>query len=282
MDIKKIYVIGVGQMGSGIAQVAAQSGFDVTMYDQTEAIVKKAHDRIAANFEKLVAKGKLEKELADEAAKRIKTSVTLSDARDADLVIEAIYENPAAKKAIYAELIKVIKPETILASNTSSISITELAASTDRPDRFIGMHFFNPVPVMKLLEIITGYLTSDATLAVAMAVGEKMGKVGVAALDKPGFIVNRILIPMLNEAILLLEEGVASAEDIDKATVNGCGHPMGPLHLTDLVGLDVTLAIMEVLHREFGDSKYRPAPLLKKMVAAGKLGCKTKEGFFKY
>jgi len=272
MNVKKIFVVGAGQMGSGIAQVAGQSGFEVVICDRNEALVKAAKERIASNFDKLVSKEKMAKSDADKALSMIKTASSPEEAKGFDLIIEAIYEDVKAKEDMWKRLSKIASPETMFASNTSSISITELAAFTDRPDRFIGMHFFNPVPMMKLLEITRGYLTSDETLATAKAVGEVMDKVNVVALDKPGFIVNRILDPMLNEAILLLEEGVGTAEDIDNAMKYGCNHPMGPLALTDLIGLDVLLAIMEVLQREYGDSKYRPAPLLKKMVRAGKLG----------
>lgn len=281
-EIKTIGIIGAGQMGSGIAQTAAVSGYSVLLYDAFPGVAEKAAGKIAASLDKQVAKGKMEQAARDAAVAAIKTVDSLEAAAVADLVIEAAIEKVELKKEIFATLDKVAAPDTILASNTSSISLTEIASATKRPEQVIGMHFFNPAPVMKLLEVVKGYLTSQETIDTAVAVGTKMGKVPVLAQDKAGFIVNRILDPMLNEAVFLLEEGVGTAEDIDNGMKFGCNHPMGPLALTDLIGLDVLLAVMEVLYHEYGDSKYRPAPLLRKMVRAGKLGRKTGEGFFKY
>lgn len=281
-EIKTIGVVGAGQMGSGIAQVAAVSGYEVKLFDAFPDVAAKAADRIRANLEKQVSKGKLEQTACDAAVKSITVVDTLEETVKADLVVEAAIEKVDLKKEIFATLDKAAAPDTILASNTSSISLTEIASATTRPDKVIGMHFFNPAPVMKLLEVVKGYLTSQETIDTIMAVGEKMNKVTILSQDKAGFIVNRVLDPMLNEAIFLLEEGVGTAEDIDNGLKFGCNHPMGPLALTDLIGLDVLLAVMEVLYREYNDSKYRPAPLLKKMVRAGKLGKKTGEGFFKY
>lgn len=281
-DIKTIGVVGAGQMGSGIAQVAAVSGYSVLLYDAFPGVAEKAAQRMKANLDKLLTKGRLDQEKHDFAVDAVKVVADLADVAQADLVVEAAVENVDLKKELFSTLDKLAAPDVILASNTSSISLTEIASATSRPDKVIGMHFFNPAPVMKLLEVVKGYLTSQETIDTILEVGKQMGKVTVVAVDKAGFIVNRILDPMLNEAIFLLEEGVGTAEDIDNGMKFGCNHPMGPLALTDLIGLDVLLAVMEVLYREYGDSKYRPAPLLKKMVRAGKLGKKTGEGFFKY
>jgi 3-hydroxybutyryl-CoA dehydrogenase len=282
MEIKSMYVIGAGQMGAGIAQVAAINGYEVILRDITDELVKKGQAGIFKNLDKLVSKEKMTADAAAAVKGRIKTTVALEDAAQADLVIEAATENSAIKKQIFAQVDKIAKPGAILASNTSSISITELASATTRPQNFIGMHYFNPVPAMKLLEIIVGYSTSEETLNAAIAVGKKMEKIPVIAKDRAGFIVNRMLVPFLNEAVYVLEEGVGSKEDIDNGMLYGANHPMGPLALADLIGLDTILAIMEVLYHEYGDPKYRPAPLLRKMVRAGKLGRKVGEGFFKY
>lgn len=282
MTINKLFVIGSGTMGSGIAQTAVQSGLEVTMSDINETFVERGRQNIEKRINRLVEKGKFTAEERDKALNRLKTTADMKEAETADVVIEAASEDEKIKSGIFKKLDEICPPETIFASNTSSISITYLASFTKRPDKVIGMHFFNPVPIMKLLEITMGYVTSQETLSKAKEVGEKMGKVYVVAKDKAGFIVNRLLDPMLNEAVYLVDEGVATVEDIDKALVYGCNYPMGPLALTDLIGLDVLLAVMETFYKEYGDPKYRPATLLRKMVRAGKLGKKTKEGFYKY
>lgn len=281
-EIKTIGVVGAGQMGTGIAQVAAVSGHRVLLFDTLPGAAAKALERIQANLSKLLAKGKLEQSVFDAAVQAVAVADTLEAAARADLVVEAAVEQVELKKEIFAALDQAAAPDVILASNTSSISLTEIASATGRPDKVIGMHFFNPAPVMKLLEVVKGCSTSQETIDTVMAIGRRMNKVTILSLDKAGFIVNRVLDPMLNEAIFLLEEGVGTAEDIDNGLKFGCNHPMGPLALADLIGLDVLLAVMEVLYREYADSKYRPAPLLKKMVRAGKLGKKAGEGFFKY
>jgi 3-hydroxybutyryl-CoA dehydrogenase len=278
----KIFVIGAGTMGSGIAQIAAQAGYDVCLRDIDMKFVDKGLASIDKAYAKLVEKGKLQAADKDAAVKRIKGGVDLAEGKDADVVIEAAVENLEIKKKIFAELDSLVQPKAILASNTSSLSITAVAAATKRPDQVIGMHFFNPVPVMALVEVIRGQATSDAAHAAVVELARKLGKTPVTVNEAPGFVVNRILVPMINEAAFVLTEGVASAEDIDAGMKLGANHPMGPLALGDLIGLDVCLAIMEVLYGEFGDSKYRPAPLMRKLVRAGQLGRKTGQGFFKY
>ena len=280
--MKKIGVIGAGTMGAGIIQVIAQNGFEVAFTDTFEAAIERGYSLIDKNLEKLVSREKI---TADEKAAimgRISYASNLDVVADADLIVEAIYENIDAKKTLFADLDKLCKPEAILASNTSAISITEIATATTRPGQVIGMHFFNPAPVMKLVEVIRGLATSDETENAVIALAGALGKTAVQVQEAPGFVVNRILVPMINEAACILSEGIASAADIDEAMKLGANHPMGPLALGDLVGLDVCLAIMETLYSEFGDSKYRPHPLLKKMVRGGKLGIKTGAGFFDY
>ena len=278
----KIMVLGAGTMGAGIAQVAAQSGFDVILRDIKQEFVDNGLKGIDKNLSRLVEKGRLEAADKEAAMGRIVGVVDMASAADCDLVIEAAVEIMEIKNSIFKELDQICKPECILASNTSALSITAIGAVTKRADRVIGMHFFNPVPSMKLVEIIRGASTSQTTFDVIKDLTEKLGKAPVEINEAPGFVVNRLLIPMLNEGMYALMEGVASAEDIDTSMKFGAGHPMGPLALADMIGLDICLAIMETLYKEFGDPKYRPCPLLVKMVRAGKLGRKTGEGFFAY
>ncbi len=278
----KIAVLGSGTMGSGIVQAFAQAGLPVVMKDIKEEFLVAAIKRISSSLSKLVEKGKMEQATADATLANITTTVSYDDCADCDLVIEAAVENMELKKIIFKELDNVCKPSTILASNTSSLSITEIAAATARPDRVIGMHFFNPATVMKLVEVIKGQQSSDEVTKVVSDLATSIGKVPVLVNEAPGFVVNRILVPMINEGIGILADGVATKEEIDSAMQLGAAHPMGPLALGDLIGLDVCLAIMEVLHSEFGEDKYRPHPLLRKMVRANLLGRKTKEGFYKY
>lgn len=278
----RIFVLGAGTMGSGIVQTFAQSGYEVIMRDIEERFVERGLGNITKNLEKSVAKGRMTEEEKNATLSRITTTTDLGMAKDVDFVLEAAIENMPIKKKIFAELDALCKPETIFATNTSSLSITEVSNATKRPDKFIGMHFFNPVPVMKLVEVIKGIATSDETKATVVEMTKKLGKEPVEVEEAPGFVVNRILIPMINEAIGILAEHVASAEDIDKAMMLGANHPMGPLALADLIGNDVCLSIMEVLYTGFGDPKYRPHPLLRKMVSAGYLGRKTGRGFHEY
>jgi len=275
-------VLGAGTMGAGIAQVAAQSGFEVVVRDIKMEFVERGLKVIEKNLDRSVAKGKLTAEAKADIMNRIQGTVDIAEARDCDLIIEAAVEDLAIKKSIFQELDKICKPECILASNTSALSITEIGSATARADKVIGMHFFNPVPVMQLVEIIKGASTSQACYDQVREISLQMGKTPVEINEAPGFVVNRLLVPMLNEAMFTLMEGVASAEDIDAAMKLGAGHPMGPLALADMIGLDICLAIMQTLHKEFGDDKYRPCPLLVKMVRAGKLGRKTGEGFLTY
>ncbi|MCA9552446.1 MAG: 3-hydroxybutyryl-CoA dehydrogenase [Myxococcales bacterium] len=281
-EVGTLGVIGAGQMGAGIAQVAAQSGLKVILADVSAAAVEKGLVGIQKGTDKLVAKGRLSASDQTELLARIQGASELGKLAEADFVVEAIVENEAVKKKVFAEVDGIAKEGVILASNTSSISITRLAAGTSRPDRFIGMHFMNPVPVMKLVEIIPGLQTSEVTLQQTRTLAERFGKVTVQSDDQPGFIVNRILMPMINEAVVALQEGLGTPEDIDAGMKLGTNQPMGPLTLADFIGLDTCLAIMEVLHNGLGDSKYRPAPLLRRYVDAGWLGKKTGRGFYKY
>jgi 3-hydroxyacyl-CoA dehydrogenase len=278
----KIMVLGAGTMGAGIVQVAAQCGFDVVVRDIKQEFVDNGIKGIDKSLSKLVEKGKMEASVKEGIMAKISGTIDIADAKDCDVVIEAAVEIMDIKKAIFKELDAVCKPECILASNTSALSITEIAAASGRADKVIGMHFFNPVPAMKLVEVIRGASTSQATYDFIKEITLQMGKAPVEINEAPGFIVNRLLIPMLNEGMYALMEGVANAADIDTSMKFGAGHPMGPLALADMIGLDIVLAVMQTLYREFGDSKYRPCPLLAKMVRANKLGRKTGEGFFKY
>ena len=282
MAIQTVGIIGAGTMGNGIAQACAVSGLNVVMVDISDAAVSKGVTTVSASLDRLLKKEKITAADKDAALARIKGSTSYDDLKAADIVIEAATENYDLKVKILKQIDAMVGPEVIIASNTSSISITKLAAVTSRADRFIGMHFFNPVPMMALVEIIRGLQTSDATHTAVEAMAKALGKTPITVKNAPGFVVNRILVPMINEAFFVLAEGLATAEDIDAGTKLGCNQPIGPLALADMVGLDVCFAVMEVYLSEFGDSKYRPCPLLKEMVAAGRLGRKTGRGVYTY
>jgi 3-hydroxybutyryl-CoA dehydrogenase len=282
MSIQTVGIIGAGTMGSGIAQACAVAGVRVVMVDIAEAAVAKGLASVDSSLERLLKKDKISQADKDAALARIRTSTQYEDLKSADLVIEAATENHALKIKIIQQLDALLAPEVILASNTSSISITQLAAVTQRADRFIGMHFFNPVPLMALVEIIRGLQTSDDTHATVQELAKRLGKAPITVKNAPGFVVNRILVPMINEAFFVLAEGLASPDDIDAGMRLGCNQPIGPLALADMIGLDVCLAVMEVYLEQFGDSKYRPCPLLKEMVAAGRLGRKSGQGVYHY
>jgi len=282
MSVSTVGVIGAGQMGAGVAQVAAQAGVKVVLNDVSEELCLRGLDGIERNLDRMIQRGRFKPEERDRVIQRIETSSRLEDLREVDFVLEAVVESEEAKIGLFQKLDKICPPDVIFASNTSSISITRMGARTSRADRFIGMHFMNPVPAMKLVEIIRGLATSQETYEVTRALAEKLGKNTMTAEDFPGFIVNRILLPMINEAIYTLYEGVGGVTDIDMAMKLGTNQPMGPLELADLIGLDTCLAIMEVMHRVFGDDKYRPCPLLKKYVDAGYLGRKAGRGFYTY
>ncbi|HXW83212.1 MAG TPA: 3-hydroxybutyryl-CoA dehydrogenase [Candidatus Binataceae bacterium] len=282
MGIRTVGVVGAGQMGSGIAQVTAQAGIDVIMNDVSTQLTRRGLDAIARNFDRMIQRGRFKSEDRDQIMRRIETSTSLEDLARADMIIEAVVENEDVKIDLLKKLDGICPPEVVFASNTSSISITRMGARTSRADRVIGMHFMNPVPAMKLVEIIRGLATSDETYQATRTLAERLGKSTMTAQDFPGFIVNRVLLPMINEAIYTLYEGVGGVTDIDTAMKLGTNQPMGPLELADLIGLDTCLAIMEVMHRVLGDDKYRPCPLLKKYVDAGYLGRKAGRGFYKY
>ncbi|RMA40821.1 3-hydroxybutyryl-CoA dehydrogenase [Rhodophyticola porphyridii] len=282
MDIQKIGIVGAGQMGNGIAHVCALAGYDVVLNDISQDMLDKALALIDRNLERQVSRGKISDEEKQSAMARISTTLVLTELGPSDLIIEAATERETVKQAIFEDLLPHLKPETILTSNTSSISITRLASRTDRPEKFMGFHFMNPVPVMQLVELIRGIATDEATFAACKAVVDKLGKTAATAEDFPAFIVNRILMPMINEAVYTLYEGVGNVRSIDESLKLGANHPMGPLELADFIGLDTCLAIMNVLHDGLADTKYRPCPLLTKYVEAGWLGRKTERGFYDY
>lgn len=281
-QIATVAIVGAGTMGRGIAQVVAEAGCMALLYDADAENLARGHAGVLAAWDKLVAKGRLGATDVATARGRLVAAESLVDLATAELAIEAIFERLEPKLALFAELDALLAPDALLASNTSSLSITRLAAATSRPDRFVGLHFFNPVPVLPLVEVVRGLRTSEATVERAIAFAERLGKTPVVVNDSPGFVANRILLPMVNEAVFTLSEGVADAAAIDAVMKLGAAHPIGPLALADLIGLDVCLDILHTLHRDFGDDKYRPAPLLARMVAAGKLGRKSGEGFFRY
>lgn len=280
--MKKVSVIGAGTMGNGIAHLFAMNGYETNLVDISQEALNRAVGNITKNLDRMVGKGTITDEAKAATLKNLSTHTTMDACKDSDLVVEAATENVDIKLKIFKQLDELCKPETILASNTSSISITKIGAATKRPDKVIGMHFMNPVPVMKLVEVIKGYATSNEVLTLIMETSKKLGKVPVEVNDYPGFVANKILMPMINEAIITLYEGVAGVEEIDTVMKLGMAHPMGPLQLADFIGLDVCLAIMRVLHDGFGNPKYAPCPLLVNMVTAGYLGAKTGEGFYKY
>jgi 3-hydroxybutyryl-CoA dehydrogenase len=282
MIIQTIGIIGAGTMGNGIAQVCAQAGLNAILQDINEAALAKALVTVSGSLDRAIKKGSLTEEGKTALLARIKTTTQAQDLAAADLIIEAATENESLKIKILQQIDAIAKPDAIIVSNTSSISITKLAAATKRPDKFVGMHFFNPVPVMSLVEVIRGLKTSEATVEAVAAMSKVLGKTPIGVKNSAGFVVNRILCPMINEAIFALQEGLASAEEIDAGMRLGCNHPIGPLALCDFIGLDVLLAVMNVLYSNFNDSKYRPAPLLQEMVDAGMLGRKTGQGFYSY
>lgn len=282
MDIKKVMVVGAGQMGSGIAQVCAAAGYEVVLHDINEEAVEKGLSRIKKQLQRQVDKERIEQKDMDNTVNNLATSVDLSNAANVDIVIEAAVENIEVKKDLFAQLDEIAPDHAILATNTSSLPITEIAAATNRPEKVIGMHFMNPVPVMKLVEVIRGLATSQEVFEAVEAMSASLKKTSVEVQDFPGFVSNRVLMPMINEAIYTVYEGVASPEDVDEVMKLGMNHPMGPLTLADFIGLDTCLYIMEVLHEGFGDDKYRPCPLLRKYVSAGWLGKKSGRGFYTY
>jgi len=282
MQISNIGIVGAGTMGSGISQVAALTGYDIVMQDVSDEATSRGLGTIDKSLQRLVDREKITADAKDAAIRKIRTTTDLSDLADCDLVIEAATENMDLKLGLFEEIDKVSRPETIIASNTSSLSLTKLASVSNRPDKVIGMHFFNPVPMMALVEIIRALQTSDDTFTRVGELTRELGKTPVSVKDSPGFVVNRMLVPMINEAVFILYEGIASADEIDAAMKLGAGHPMGPLALADMIGIDVCLYVMNILLGEFGDSKFRPCPLLKQMVDAGYLGRKSGKGFFDY